>query len=225
MRLLSAEHYGALINGAALLRADRFGPKVYETVDGRIVKLFRVKRWWSSSMLFPYSLRFRRNSGRLQRRGYACVTVDEIFYCHAVRRHGIIYRKLEGQPLDGLLCATNAKASRVFAGYAALIAALHTDRIYFRSLHPGNVLMMPDGRYGLIDVGDMRFPLLPLTERQRRRNFSHLLRSVEFRDALQHHRGEDFIDAYFAGTRLTPRSTEALRAQLIKDFSVAAPES
>ena len=38
MRLLSAEHYGALINGAALLRADRFGPNVYETVDGRIVE-------------------------------------------------------------------------------------------------------------------------------------------------------------------------------------------
>ena len=65
MRLLSAEQYGALIAGAEMLRADRHGPKVYETTDGRIVKLFRVKRWWSSSMLYPYSLRFRRNSRRL----------------------------------------------------------------------------------------------------------------------------------------------------------------
>ena len=225
MRLLSAEHYEALINGAALLRADNFGPKVYETTDGRIVKLFRVKRWWSSSMLFPYSLRFRRHSRRLQRRGYACATVDEIFYCHAVRRHGIIYRKLEGQPLDGLLGATDATAARVYAEYAAFIAAMHADRIYFRSLHPGNVLLMPDGRYGLIDVGDMRFPLLPLTNGQRRRNFSHLLRSVEFRAALQHHRGEDFIDAYLAAARLTPRSTEALRARLIEDFRGVVPES
>ena len=219
MRLLSAGQYEALIANAEVLRADTFGPKVYETTDGRIVKLFRVKRWWSSSMLYPYSLRFRRNSRRLQRRGYPCVTVDDIFYCHAVRRHGIIYRKLVGKLLDGLLCAADAEAARVYTEYAAFIAALHADRIYFRSLHPGNVLLMEDGRYGLIDIGDMTFPRLPLRIDQRRRNFRHLLRSAEFRAALRFHRGEDFIDAYLDAARLGDAPRQRLRAGLLSDLA------
>ena len=221
MRLLSDEEYANLIADAKLLRADGFGPKVYETPDGRIVKLFRVKRWWSSAMLYPYSLRFRRNSRRLQRRGYPCVTVDDFFYCHAVRRHGIIYRKLAGRPLDVLLSSTDVTAARVYEEYAAFIAGLHADRIYFRSLHPGNVLLLADGRYGLIDVGDMRFPLLPLSIAQRRRNLSHLLRSVEFREALLRHRGEDFIDASLVAARLPARSNNKLRAWLVEDFTQA----
>jgi hypothetical protein len=218
MRLLTAEQFDALIDGAELLRADNYGPKVYETRDSRIVKLFRVKRWWSSSMLYPYTLRFRRNSRRLQRRGYPCVAVDEIFYCHAVRRHGLVYRKLPGQPLDGLLVSDGSEAARVYVDYAAFIARLHADRIYFRSLHPGNVLLMADGRYGLIDVGDMRFPLLPISDGERRRNFRHLLRSEEFREALQHHRGEDFIEAYLAASGLSGEKTERLRKTLRRDF-------
>ena len=218
MRFLTAEKYAALIKGATLLREDGFGPKVYEARDGRIIKLFRVKRWWSSSMLYPYSLRFRRNSRRLQRRGYRCVTVDEIFYSHAVCRHGIIYRKMHGEPLDALLCGQDARGARVFREYAAYVARLHADRIYFRSLHPGNVLLLADGDYGLIDVGDMRFPWFALTLDRRRRNFRHLLRSVEFQEALQHHQGDSFIDAYLDASGLDAGTAHQLRGLLSSDF-------
>ncbi len=221
MRLLNAAQFRVLLNGATLLREDTFGPKVYETTDGRIVKLFRIKRWWRSSMLYPYSLRFRRNSQRLKRRGYPCVTVDQVFYCHAVRRHGLVYRKLDGQPLDGLLCDSGAAAKRIYAEYAAFIARLHAERIYFRSVHPGNVLLMADGRYGLIDVGDMRFPLLPLSLAQRRRNFRHLLRNAEFGEVLKHHSGEEFIDAYLAAAGLSASDSATLRAKLLNDFGRA----
>lgn len=218
MRLLSDARYAALIEGATLLREDGFGPKVYETRDGRIVKLFRVKRWWSSSMLYPYSLRFQRNSRRLQRRGYHCVTVDEVFYCHAVRRHGIVYRKLHGEPLDTLLDGKDPRGAQVYRDYATFIAKLHADRIYFRSLHPGNVLLMADGGFGLIDVGDMRFPRIALSPDQRRRNFRHLLRSVEFREALRHHPAEAFIDAYLDAAGLDAGRAGRLRGWLEADF-------
>jgi len=172
-------------------------------------------------MFYPYSLRFRHNSRRMRRRGYPCITVDDIFYCHAIRRHGVIYRKLEGRPLDRLLCSKDATAHRVYVEYAVLLARLHADRIYFRSVHPGNVLLMADGSYGLIDVGDMRFPLLPLSIDQRRRNFRHLLRSIEFREALKYHRGDNFIDAYLAAARLPAASRQALRGRLVGDFDRA----
>lgn len=222
MRYLSAKQYEQLITGAELLRADRHGPKVYQTVDGRIVKLFRVKHWWSSSMLYPYSIRFRRNSRRLQARGFRCVSVDEIFYCRAIRRHGVIYRRMEGRPVDALLGGDTTTADPVYREYAAFIADLHARRIYFRSLHPGNVLQIPGGGYGLIDIGDMRFPRLPLRLEQRRRNFRHLLRSAEFGEALQHHSAEDFIDAYLDAAKLSAAQSRKLRAQLVDDFRRAA---
>jgi hypothetical protein len=225
MRYISLNRYQALIAGGELLREDLFGPKVYQTADGRIVKLFRVKHWWSSSMLYPYSIRFRRNSRRLKRRGFRCVTVDETFYCRAIRRHGVIYRRLDGKPLDRLLVKAGEQADRLYLAYAAFIALLHARRIYFRSLHPGNVLLLPDNEFGLIDIGDMRYPLRALTVGQRRRNLRHLLRSAEFRGVLQHHRGEDFVDAYLEAAQLPGDTAGELRAGLLDDFERAAATS
>ncbi|MDJ0741231.1 MAG: toluene tolerance protein [Gammaproteobacteria bacterium] len=214
MRLLSARQFQSLIAGAATLRADRHGPKVYATPDGRIVKLFRVKRWFSSSMLYPYALRFRRNSRRLRARGFACVAVDDVFYCHAVRRYGVVYQKLAGEPVEALIDRPGAAAERAFRDYAAFVARLHARQVYFRSLHPGNVLRLPSGDYGLIDVGDMRFPRRPLSPRRRIRNFVHLLRSAEFQRALRHQSVETFVEAYLEAAALGAETDARLRAGL-----------
>ena len=218
LRYLNARQYRKLIDGAKLLRADRYGPKVYQTSDGRIIKLFRVKRWWSSSVLYPYSWRFLRNSRRLRARGIRCVDVEEIFYCRAIRRHGVIYRRLDGAPLDSILPTEGDKADAVFRDYAMFIARLHGARIYFRSLHPGNVLRLSDGSFGLIDIADMRFSRRKLTLRRRIRNFGHLLRSAEFQCALRHHAIEDFVDAYLSAVRLSPRASTKLRTGLLVDL-------
>ena len=219
MRFLSAEQYQTLIRGAELLREDGFGPKVFQTPDGRIVKLFRTKRWLSSSVFYPYTLRFLRNSRRLQRMGIVCVDVDDIFYCHPIRRHGLIYRRLEGSPLDELLLSTAERAHQLFRDYAAFIAMLHARRIYFRSLHPGNILLLPDGGFGLIDVADMRFPWLPLTVSRRRRNFQHLFRSVEFKQALRVQQGGEFVSAYLDASGLGSAQQGTLRHQLLADIA------
>jgi serine/threonine protein kinase len=218
MRFMDAEDYRNLIQGAELLREDGFGPKVYQTPDGRIVKLFRIKRWLSSSVLYPYTLRFQRNSRRLQRMGIACVDVDDIFYCHAIRRHGLIYRRLDGTPLDELLVSADDGAVQLFRDYGAFIAMLHRRRIYFRSLHPGNILLLPGGGLGLIDVADMRFPWLRLTPARRRRNFRHLFRSVEFRQALRFLPGELFVNAYLEASDLGPTQRVRLGHQLLADI-------
>lgn len=218
MRFLDAEDYKVLIEGAELLREDGYGPKVYQTTDGRIVKLFRTKRWLSSSVLYPYTLRFLRNSRRLQRMGIVCVDVDDVFYCHAIRRHGLIYRRLEGTPLDELLVSADEGAQRLFRDYAAFIAMLHRRRIYFRSLHPGNILLLPEGGFGLIDVADMRFPWLSLAPSRRRRNFRHMFRSIEFRQALGFLPGELFVAAYLEASDLNSSQRTELGCQLLADI-------
>lgn len=218
MRFLDANEYQALIQGAVLLREDGYGPKVYQTPDGRIVKLFRIKRWLSLSLLYPYNLRFLSNSRRLQRMGIVCVEVDDVFYCHAIRRHGLIYRRLDGTPLDELLGSADDRARQLFRDYAAFIAMLHARRIYFRSLHPGNILLLPGGGFGLIDVADMRFPWLPLSVVKRRRNFRHMFRSVEFKQALQLLPSDLFIEAYLEASELAPAEQDRLRLQLFEDI-------
>ena len=225
MRFLGKAEYQQLIEGAALLRSDNFGPKVYQAPDGQVIKLFRVKRWWSSSMLYPYSLRFLRNTRRLRARGVPCVEVKDVFYCHAIRRHGVIYRRLDGTPLDELLGQDGCAVRQLYVDYARFIATLHTNRIYFRSLHPGNILLTPGDGFGLIDVADMRFPILALSLGQRRRNFQHLLRSVEFRDALGRHPAEAFIDGYLEESGLGSGDRENLRQHLVADFRVAQQAS
>ena len=218
MRFIDANEYQALIRGAELLREDGFGPKVYQTPDGRIVKLFRIKRWLSSSVVYPYTLRFLRNSRRLQRMGVACVEVDDVFYCHAIRRHGLVYRRLDGTPLDELLVSADDRARQLFREYAAFIAMLHARRIYFRSLHPGNILLLAAGGFGLIDVADMRFPWLPLSPARRRRNFRHMFRSGEFRKALELLPGALFVTAYLEASDLGFAAKASLGRQLLGDI-------
>jgi serine/threonine protein kinase len=218
MRFLDANDYQALIEGAKLLREDAYGPKVYQTADGRIVKLFRIKHWLSSSVLYPYNLRFLRNTRRLRHMRIVCVEVEDVFYCHTVRRHGLIYRRLEGTPLDELLVSADDRGRQLFSDYAAFIAMLHARRIYFRSLHPGNILLLPDGGFGLIDVADMRFPWFPLSALRRRRNFRHLFRSAEFKQALKRLPGALFITAYLEATDLAPTEKAMLGRQLLGDI-------
>lgn len=219
MRLLSRQAFERLVSGGELLRRDLHGPKVYQTADGRVVKLFRIKRWWRSSMFYPYSLRFLRNARRLARRGFRCVEVDEVFYCHAIRRHGVIYQRLEGEGLDRLLPEAGKRADELFCRYARLLAELHARGVFFRSPHPGNVLLLADGGLGLIDVGDMRFPPWSLRLEDRRRNFQHLLRSSEFREALRWHPAQAFVDTYLQASGLAADDRNRLRRLLLDDFA------
>ena len=218
MRFLNAEEYRALIREAELVREDGYGPKVYQTPHGRIIKLFRIKRWLSSSVFYPYNLRFLQNSRRLRRMGIVCVEVDEVFYCHAVRRYGLIYRRLEGMPLDQLLVSSDEAVRQLFCDYAAFIAKLHAQRIYFRSLHPGNVLLLPEGGFGLIDLADMRFPRLRLSPARRRRNFRHMFRSIEFRNALRLLPGALFVTSYLEASDLPSADKATLGRCLLRDI-------
>lgn len=55
---------------------------------------------------------------------------------------------------------------------------LHRKGIYFRSLHLGNVILTPNGEFGLIDFSDMRIYPWPLPKFMRVRNIRRL-RGIE----------------------------------------------
>ncbi len=211
--LISEQEYTELSRDASELERDNFGVKVLLRPDGRIIKLFRLKRLFSLSAIYPYSLRFWRNTEKLRRLGVQTLRVERLFYCHSIRRHGIIYPLLKGDTLADLLQA-DPERPELLEQLASYIAWLHTNGIYFRSLHLGNLLLLPDGEIGLIDVADIRFYRMPLTAGQRRRNFAHLLRRDEHRAIFERFGLERFIDLYLQAAQLTQRQEEQVRQLL-----------
>ncbi|MGR9099873.1 MAG: hypothetical protein ACU826_04830, partial [Gammaproteobacteria bacterium] len=174
MEKITLPEFAALTEGQELLEKDRHGPKVYKTADDRIVKLFRLKRNFSSARLFPYAARFKQNAEQLAKLGFETVTVERIAHCPENGLYVVIYPMIHGESLRHML-RKNYSAGPV-ARLAEFVAELHDSGVYFRSLHMGNIIVTENGRFALIDIADMRIHKKPLSAKQRLRNFAHFFR-------------------------------------------------
>lgn len=199
MEKLSAEEFGRLVEGARLLESDGRGPKVYETADGRILKLFRIKRRFSSNLWSPFARRFARNAERLRLLGLTTLDVEWFGEVPHLERQAVIYGKVPGMPLRSWLReATPAEGEDVLRRAAAFVAGVQERGVLFRSFHFGNILVTPDGGFSLIDILDVRFRPTPLALRHRRRNFGHMTRYAEDRSAILRH-WDAFRGGYLEG--------------------------
>ncbi len=180
LQTLEHDDYLALRTGAEILERDHFGDKVLRLADGSFLKLFRRKRLLSSAAWYPYAQRFADNARALAERGIPCPIVTGLWRIPAISRDAVRY-----QPLDGLTLRERIRADagppglRVQLG--AFVAGLHQAGIYFRSLHLGNIVLMPQNTLGLIDIADLRTGKRPLSSRLRQRNLRHLLRDTQDR--------------------------------------------
>ncbi len=102
-------------------------------------------------------------------------------------------------------------------GLAGFLAHLHDRGIYFRALHPGNVLRLDSGSFGLIDVTDVRFFILALTRHLRARNLSRLMYYKKHRRILGAH-FEALVREYCARIKMDAgsygRFSEKIQAHL-----------
>jgi len=178
MKTISREEYHRLFDGnTKILEKDKFGKKVVETSDKKIIKIFRLKSYFSSAFLNPYAVRFKKNAECLKHLGIPTVTVDKIAYCPEEKRYIIIYQKLEGSTLRQVF--EHSYDPGLLLKLAKFIANLHRNGVYFRSLHLGNILLMEKDKLGLIDIADMRVLRKSLSPRLRVRNFRHLVRYAD----------------------------------------------
>jgi hypothetical protein len=168
-RILTIPELEELLSDSVILEKDSHGPKVYRLSGTRILKLFRVRRLFSSNLWSPYSKRFARNSEHLLRLSIRSVTCIEQGKIPHLERQYVIYDMLPGVPVRACETIDPIKLGWFFAN-------LHHRGLYFRSCHLGNMLLLESGEIGLIDVADLTFRRRPLTENERRRNFRHLLR-------------------------------------------------
>lgn len=176
MERLGKEEYLALREGAEVLEQDYFGDKVLRLSDGTILKLFRRKRLLSSATVRPYAKRFAANVAALAKLDIPVPRILRVMRIPSIERDAVLYEPLPGRTLRELRrSGLDEVSERQLKGATVrFIVELHDKGVYFRSLHLGNVVRMPDGRFGLIDVADLRIHPWPLGRYLRARNLRRM---------------------------------------------------
>ena len=213
VRRLSNPAFTALQSGAQIIEKDGSGPKVLRLENGTFLKLFRARSSFTSGSFNPYSQRFAVNSERLQAMGIPAPTILDLYILND-GSSAVLYQPLSGQTLRQVLQSVDSMAVRqaLVERFGKFLAQLHDKGVYFRSLHLGNVLLLDDGEFGLIDIADMRIFPSSLRLALRQRNLRHMQRYPEDRRWLFEEQLQALLEGYAALAR--PQAVEALRRQV-----------
>lgn len=207
-RHLADSRLQRLLAAAEVLERDPHGVKVARLPSGVYLKLFRRKRLLSSAAWRPYAQRFVANAHALTRLAVPTVRVRSCFSCPQARRHVVAYEPLAGETLRD---RTGNGGAVDWLDLARFLAYLHRQGVYFRSLHSGNIVCLPGGGFGLIDIADLRMLRGPLGLTRRVRNLRPLLRDPALRPRWQAMPFQEFLDAYCRAASVTPRQEALLR--------------
>jgi hypothetical protein len=219
MEILTAEQFDELCSKADVLQKDASGVKVVRRADGQMVKIFRRKHLLSSAWFRPYARRFQQNAERLAALGVSTVRVNKLSRCPSRARHLAFYDPLAGTGLRDYL-AENAEHCRILEEFASFLAELHAKGIYFRSIHFGNVIVLPgQAGFGLIDVADLFFCSAPLSFRLRLRNCRHFLRYREDRKSLENFGLDRFTGIYGRKAGLSVEQRNKLRNRIRSELN------
>jgi hypothetical protein len=184
MQQLTHKNYLALCHDATPLIKNRYGDKVLRLSNGHILKLFRIKHLISSARIRSHAIRFALNAARLAEKDIPTVSVQAVYNIRTIRRTAVQYRPIEGVPLSDHLKQT--PFTRELASHLAnFMARLHARGIYFRAVHFANIIVGPDGGFGLIDIDDMKIGKKALTPGKRLKNFHQLAKYEKDRNILR----------------------------------------
>lgn len=196
---ITTETYQLLTKDAEVLEKDTSAPKVLKLTDGSFLKLFRRKRWFSSELIYPYVQRFAKNAAHLQQLAIATPTIIQLyrFSMGDMNFTAVQYMPLPGITLRSAMQQASVEQCRSYTKlFGGLLAKLHQQGVYFRSIHLGNVLLLPNGQLGLIDFADMAWQARALSQTKRARNLKHLQRYAEDANWLFHEFFCDFSEGY-----------------------------
>lgn len=196
MRIVTAQERENWLAEGKVLEKDARGPKVLALVNGSFLKIFYTRRRSFLARLFPYAERFAKNLATLTDAGFHAPEVIEIFWLDKSKGlSGCIYQPLPGISIEAFFRADPNRIKECLPALASFIKSLHKKGIYFRSLHIGNIILLPNGSFGLIDVLDLRKKRSPLGHDLVRRNFAHLRNHLK-RKKLEDFPLEDLLQLY-----------------------------
>lgn len=199
---ISEEKFDQICQDGKVLERDGHGDKVILTKERKICKIFRCKRAISTARFYPYAKRFQDNAESLNAVGIPCVNVEGVYRVPSKNRDIVVYPLLEGETLRDFLKENPEQLAEKVSDLANFIAILHEKGVYFRSLHFGNVLVLPSGEFGLIDVSDMKIYKKALNLSKRARNFKAILRYEEDIQHLESFGDLAFFDEYIESAKL-----------------------
>jgi hypothetical protein len=213
MKTIEKNQFDEIIGGAQILSRDDYGSKVFRLRDGRIMKLFRRKRLVSTALVWPYATRFARGARKLRERKIATVTVTAVFRIKGMNRDAVIYRPIAGHTLRHALSKAQ-DTCRLLSNFARFLAKVHDKGIYFRSIHFGNVILLPDDDFGLIDLADVHAHRHPLGLRKRLRNVKHMICYPDDHQTIIDFGIEAFVDIYLKKNDFSSRVRDLYIRQL-----------
>ncbi len=211
--LINDQEFRQLIADHQLLEKDHHGEKVLQSNQQQIIKIFRLKRLFSSAYFFPYAYRFVKNAQKLTRLGFETVRIDRIGFCRSAHRHVVWYGKIEGQTLKEVLQQTEHPESYLNS-FIVFLVKLHHQGVLFRSLHFGNILVKDNGDFALIDIADLKVLPFRLTLNQRIRNWQHLYKYAFEKSCFDSVEGVDYLNQYADLCGLSAIQTRKLKAKL-----------
>jgi hypothetical protein len=211
--LLTLEALQGMLAGGEVLEQDERGYKVVRLQTGDILKIFRVRRKMSGARIYSHARRFMRNAERLQKLGVSTMVCKQLYHFNNSTDTAVLYAPLAGYTVKKLLDGHLLNQEMALA-LGVFIAKLHQLGIHFRSLHTGNIVVMSDGQYGLIDISDMSIYPWPLFCNTRLRNFRHLSRYPEDIKRLGKLSWQSLQDGYFASAQLGAACESKLRSEL-----------
>jgi hypothetical protein len=195
-QLMTQAELARLQASGKTLEQDERGIKVTLLPDGNILKVFRLRRFFSSSLVYSNARSFCRNAQRLQQLGVVTVTNCQLFHFAKSTISAVIYQQLAGDTVRDML-RTKEFNTIMAEGLGQFIASLHQKGIYFRSLHCGNIVKTACG-FGLIDIADLKVYPWSLWSNTSKRNFNRLMRYQEDVQNLSQHGWHTIImQAYF----------------------------
>lgn len=180
MRIVPAQELENWLSEGRVLEKDGRGPKVVVLPDGLFLKIFHTRRRPWLARLQPAAQRFARNAQALQGLGITAPKVHEVFWLNKDQGlSGCLYQPLPGRSIEQIFTEQPKQCAELLKPLAGFIKQLHQKGIYFRSLHLGNILLIGEGEFGLIDILDLKQQTRPLNHWQVQRNFAHLRRYLE----------------------------------------------
>lgn len=187
MRIVTANEMHLWLNQGHCIEQDGRGPKVVALADGRLLKIFRPRRRLWLSRLRPQARRFADNATKLNALGIRTPEITDLgWFDKKLAASFCLYQPLPGETIDKIYRRERERFMALLPSLARFIRELHHKGIYFRSLHLGNILLLPEGDFGLIDFLDLRLKSKPLSRAMIRRNLQHL------RNYLKRSSAEDF---------------------------------
>lgn len=202
----------AIVRESSIVEQDSYGVKVLLLKDGRYLKYFRRKRYFNSELLSPAAVRFARNARRLEKLGIPTLKVDSLHRISGEPHTVAIYRPLPGDTLRSFLTSDTATEELMYR-VGVFLARLHRQGVYFRSVHPGNIII--DGMtIGLIDFLDMKIRPWSMLRWSRRRNWKHLFGRPEDKTFWKPELVDTLLRGYYDAADLPSREVGRIEMKI-----------